>query len=67
MRLTEHAITIIKADKFLRFELVGNLKRDSTTIYKALDTNADNGLLTTFVALETIKKHTNLTDKEILQ
>jgi len=67
MRLTDKVIETINADKMLRFELAWNLQRDSTTIYKAIKTNANNGLLTTVVALETIKKHTNLTDKEILQ
>lgn len=67
MVLTEKAIKTINADKMLRFELAWNLKKDSTTIYKAIKTNANNGLLTTVVALETIKKHTNLTEKEILQ
>jgi hypothetical protein len=67
MRLTDNAIEHIKSNKLLRFELAWNLKKDSTTIYKAFNTNASNGLLTTVVSLETIKKHTNLTDKEILK
>jgi hypothetical protein len=66
MKLTKRALAAIK-DAKVRRELQATLDCTEQTIIRYIKTNDPNGPLTTAGALQTIKKETGLTDKQILE
>lgn len=65
MKLTKRALAAIKDSK-VRRELQVTLDCTEQTIIRYIQKNEPNGPLTTAGALQTIKKETGLTDKQIL-
>lgn len=66
MRLSDKAIKAIKENNKAKKELVYHLANTNSTMYRWLAENAENGMLTTYIAVEIIKHETGLTEKQIL-
>lgn len=66
MILTEKAILAIRASPEAKKELIYNLANTSSTLYRWLDANTEDGTLTTVRSIKIIKEHTGLTQEEIL-
>ena len=66
MRITEKAIQAIKDSESAKRELVYQLEISYTSLYRWLNTNADNGNLTTHLATRIISEETGLQVSEIL-
>lgn len=66
MKLTDKAKEAIKASSETKKELIYHLAGTSSTLYRWLYLNAENSTLTTVSAIEIIKEHTGLAQKEIL-
>jgi hypothetical protein len=66
MILTDKAITEIKESAILKKELIYHLANTSTTLYRWLDKNEENGTLTTFRSVEIIKEFGKMKTKDIL-
>ena len=66
MKLTEEAKTAIQKNANLKKELIYHLANTSTTLYRWLDKNEENGMLTTVRAVEIIKEFGKMKAKDIL-
>ncbi len=66
MKLTKRALAAIKDTK-VRRELQVTLDCTEQTIIRYIKVNEPNGPLTTAGALQTIRKETGLSDKQILE
>jgi hypothetical protein len=67
MKIKEEVKDMIKKNKACVNRLALTFDRTGRSIEKAIDRNADNGYLTTLPGLAVIRKHTNLTNKQILE
>jgi len=67
MRLSQKAIVAINESTECRRELSYQLEKATTTIWRWITANDENGPLTTVKAIEIISETTNLSQDEILE
>lgn len=67
MILNQSVVDSLKKNKAVKSDLVVALDKHFGTIERLLNQNIKNGPLTTFAAVEIIKKATGLTEDQILE
>ena len=67
MRLTKQAIATIRKNAECKRELMYQLKKSYTTLYRWMESNEDNSDLTLSLSLKIISETTGLKQNEILE